>query len=186
MSSTTETLSIEAAAAALSAMRSARPLVQNITNYVAMTISANVLLAVGASPAMVHAAEEAADFAAISSSLVVNIGTLSEPWVDGMRRAIGAMNEAGKPWVLDPVGCGATPYRTSISVEFAGFGPAIIRGHVSELAFSAVPGLLVGLALAVVITAAQAPAALPAVVVISGLGGLVAVIVVLFSGRRLD
>lgn len=65
-------------------------------------------------------------------------------------------------------------------------GPAIIRGHVSELAFSAVPGLLVGLALAVGITAAQAPAALPAVVVVSGLGGLVAVIVVLFSGRRLD
>jgi len=108
MASTDSTFTIEAAATALDDMRAARPLVQNITNYVAMTISANVLLAAGASPAMVHAPEEAADFAAISSSLVVNIGTLSEVWVDGMRRAIRQMNEDGKPWVLDPVGCGAT------------------------------------------------------------------------------
>jgi len=131
--STTEQLTITAAGAALDDLRAARPLVQNITNYVAMTISANVLLALGASPAMVHAPEESADFAAISSSLVVNIGTLSESWVDGMRRAVLRMNEDGKPWVLDPVGCGATPYRTAVAVELSRLRPAIIRGNASEI-----------------------------------------------------
>lgn len=131
--STTEQLTITAAGTALDDLRAARPLVQNITNYVAMTISANVLLALGASPAMVHAPEESADFAAISSSLVVNIGTLSESWVDGMRRAVLRMNEDGKPWVLDPVGCGATPYRTAVAVELSRLRPAIIRGNASEI-----------------------------------------------------
>jgi len=128
-----ETLSLDAAFAALVALRATRPLVQNITNYVAMTISANVLLALGASPAMVHAPEESAEFAAISNALVVNIGTLSPPWVEGMRRAIGKMRELGKPWVLDPVGCGATAYRTGIAVELAALGPAVIRGNASEI-----------------------------------------------------
>jgi hydroxyethylthiazole kinase len=127
------TISIDDVAARLDALRARRPLVQNITNYVAMSISANVLLAIGASPAMVHAVEEVEDFVAICDALVVNIGTLSPPWVEGMRRAVLAANELGKPWVLDPVGCGATPYRTSTSVEFAGFGPAIIRGNASEI-----------------------------------------------------
>ncbi len=133
MTATNETLTIAAAADALEAMRAARPLVQNITNYVAMTISANVLLAVGASPAMVHAPDESADFAAISSSLVINIGTLSESWVDGMRRAVLQMNDDRKPWVLDPVGCGATPYRTAVAAELARLSPAIIRGNGSEI-----------------------------------------------------
>jgi hydroxyethylthiazole kinase len=120
-------------AATFELVRSRRPLVQNITNYVAMTVSANVLLALGASPAMVHAIEEVEDFVAISDALVINIGTLSPPWVEGMRRAVLAANEARKPWVLDPVGCGATPYRTETSAELAGFGPTIIRGNASEI-----------------------------------------------------
>ena len=62
---------------------------------------------------MVHAEEEVEDFVAIASALVVNIGTLSPPWVAAMERARAARAGAlGKPWVLDPVGCGATPYRT--------------------------------------------------------------------------
>jgi hydroxyethylthiazole kinase len=127
------TISIDDVAARLEALRARRPLVQNITNYVAMTISANVLLALGASPAMVHAVEEVEDFVAISDALVINIGTLSPPWVEGMRRAVLAANELRKPWVLDPVGCGATPYRTETSAELAGFRPAIIRGNASEI-----------------------------------------------------
>ena len=83
---------IPAAARALSEVRVARPLVHNITNYVAMTLSANVLLAIGASPAMVHAVEEVEDFVAISSSLVVNIGTLSPRWVEGMGLAARKAN----------------------------------------------------------------------------------------------
>jgi hydroxyethylthiazole kinase len=124
---------IPAAARALSEVRVARPLVHNITNYVAMTLSANVLLAIGASPAMVHAVEEVEDFVAISSSLVVNIGTLSPRWVEGMGLAARKANALGKPWVLDPVGCGATPYRTNVAVSLATLRPTIIRGNASEI-----------------------------------------------------
>lgn len=98
-----------------------------------MAISANVLLAVGASPAMVHAVEEADDFVAISNALVVNIGTLSPDWVEGMRRAIRRAVALGTPWVLDPVGCGATTYRTDVAVELARLAPTIIRGNASEI-----------------------------------------------------
>ncbi|MPZ57196.1 MAG: hydroxyethylthiazole kinase [Rhizobiales bacterium] len=118
---------------ALQALRARRPLVQNITNYVAMTISANVLLALGASPAMVHAAEEVEEFVAISDALVVNIGTLSPAWVTAMRRAVARAAALGKPWVLDPVGCGATPYRTDVATELAGMRPTIVRANASEV-----------------------------------------------------
>src|SRR5579871_5777149 len=121
------------AAAAVNELRARRPLVHNITNYVAMTISANVLLALGASPAMVHAVEEVEDFVSISSALVINIGTLSPRWVEAMRLAAAKAVALGKPWVLDPVGCGATPYRTSVAAELAALRPAIIRGNASEI-----------------------------------------------------
>jgi hydroxyethylthiazole kinase len=114
-------------------LREQKPLVQNITNYVAMTISANALLAVGASPAMVHAAEEVEDFVAISSALVINIGTLAPTWVTAMLSAAKRATALGKPWVLDPVGCGATPYRTAVAVQLAQLRPAIIRGNASEI-----------------------------------------------------
>jgi len=115
------------------AVRAEAPLVQNITNYVAMTISANALLALGASPAMVHAVEEVEDFVAISKALVVNIGTLSPPWVEAMRKAAARADRTGTPWVLDPVGCGATPYRTAVAVELAALRPVVIRGNGSEI-----------------------------------------------------
>ena len=83
--------------AALGALRARRPLVHNITNYVAMTVSANVLLALGASPAMVHAGEEVEEFAGIADALVVNIGTLSGPWIESMRRAAATAGRLGKP-----------------------------------------------------------------------------------------
>jgi len=126
-------IDIGEAATALSELRERRPLVQNITNYVAMTISANALLALGASPAMVHAAEEVEDFVAISNALVINIGTLSPRWVDAMRLAARYAVTLGKPWVLDPVGCGATSYRTAVSAELAAMKPTIIRGNASEI-----------------------------------------------------
>jgi hydroxyethylthiazole kinase len=124
---------IEGAFAALEELRARRPLVHNITNYVGMTVSANVLLALGASPAMVHAVEEVEEFVAISSALVINIGTLSPRWVEAMRLAARKAVALKKPWVLDPVGCGATRYRTETSVELAGLRPAIIRGNASEI-----------------------------------------------------
>jgi len=89
----------------LGELRAKRPLVQNITNFVSMDIAANVLLAVGASPAMVHAPEESPDFLTLAQALVINIGTLSAPWVESMEVAAKAARSLGKPWVLDP-GCG--------------------------------------------------------------------------------
>jgi hydroxyethylthiazole kinase len=126
-------MTIDNVYAALEDLRVRRPLVHNITNYVAMTVSANVLLALGASPAMVHAVEEVEDFVAISDALAVNIGTLSPPWVDAMRVAVARANALGKPWALDPVGCGATGYRTQVAAELAGLKPSVIRGNASEI-----------------------------------------------------
>lgn len=118
---------------ALEDLRAKRPLIHNITNYVAMSVSANVLLALGASPAMVHAVEEVEDFVAISDALCVNIGTLSPPWVDAMRLAVARARSLGKPWVLDPVGCGATRYRTGVAAELTVLKPAVIRGNAGEI-----------------------------------------------------
>ncbi|WP_235216928.1 hydroxyethylthiazole kinase [Archangium violaceum] len=117
----------------LKAVRERSPLVHNITNYVVMNNTANALLAVGASPAMVHAREEVAEFAAISQALVVNIGTLSPDWVEGMRLAIQSARQSRVPWVLDPVGAGATRYRTTTAAELARQAPAVIRGNASEV-----------------------------------------------------
>ncbi|GAQ81662.1 hydroxyethylthiazole kinase family protein [Klebsormidium nitens] len=119
--------------AALASVRAKNPLVQCIANYVSMDLAANTLLAAGASPAMVHSAEEVEEFIQIAGALSVNIGTLSPPWVEGMRRAIAGAKEAGKPWVLDPVGVGATTYRTKICQELIAMGPTVIRGNASEI-----------------------------------------------------
>jgi hydroxyethylthiazole kinase len=117
----------------LAEMRQASPLVQCITNYVAMNIAANVLLAAGASPAMVHAEREAGEFAAIAGALTVNIGTLSPDWVAGMLAAVEAAARAGKPWVLDPVAHFATAYRRDTASALVGLKPTIIRGNASEI-----------------------------------------------------
>jgi hydroxyethylthiazole kinase len=114
-------------------MRECSPLVQCITNYVAMNVAANVLLAAGASPAMVHAEEEAAEFAAIAGALTVNIGTLSPAWIAGMKAAVKGANEAGKPWVLDPVAHFATGFRRQAVADLLDLRPTIIRGNASEV-----------------------------------------------------
>jgi len=117
----------------LTAMRRAAPLIHNITNYVAMTPMANILLAAGASPAMVHAREEAAQFAGIADALTVNIGTLSPAWCEAMHAAAAAVTAAGKPWVFDPVAAGATAYRRDVSAGLLTLAPTVIRGNASEI-----------------------------------------------------
>ncbi|NED97968.1 hydroxyethylthiazole kinase [Phytoactinopolyspora alkaliphila] len=119
--------------AALHSVRRSGPLVHNITNYVAMDLSANVLLAAGASPAMVHARDEAAEFAGIAGALVVNIGTLSPEWVAAMLDAATVARDRGIPWVLDPVAVGATSYRTRTASDLLALRPAVIRGNASEI-----------------------------------------------------
>ena len=69
------------AAELLTRVRAEAPLVHNITNFVVMNSSANILLAAGASPVMAHAPEEVAEMAGFAGALVLNIGTLSTPWV---------------------------------------------------------------------------------------------------------
>lgn len=117
----------------LAQMRAQAPLVQNITNYVAMNVMANAMLAAGASPAMVHAEEEAPEFAAIAAALTINIGTLSAPWVRSMVGAAGAARDAGRPWVLDPVAVSATGFRRAVGAQLLALGPSVIRGNASEI-----------------------------------------------------
>ena len=118
---------------ALQQLRRTKPLIQNITNYVAMNNSANALLAVGASPAMVHAVEEVEDFVTIAAALVINIGTITPPWVQAMHLAARKAVELGKPWALDPVGVGATSYRTGVAHALLDERPTVIRGNASEI-----------------------------------------------------
>ncbi len=117
----------------LAKMQSNAPLVQNITNYVAMNVMANVMLAAGVSPAMVHAREEAAEFAAIAQALTVNIGTPDPEWIYAMEEAAGVMAAAGKPWVLDPVAVGATALRRDAGARLLALKPTVIRGNASEV-----------------------------------------------------
>ena len=125
--------SLPSMAALLEKVAEKRPLVQNITNFVAMDISANVLLAMGASPAMVSAIEEAAEFCGLADALAVNIGTLSQASLDSMLVAARAAQVAGKPWVLDPVGAGATAFRDKAVAALLAHKPSIIRGNASEI-----------------------------------------------------
>ncbi|KPP86943.1 MAG: hydroxyethylthiazole kinase [Rhodobacteraceae bacterium HLUCCO07] len=117
----------------LTAMREAGPLVHNITNFVAMNVMANVLLAVGASPAMVHAREEVAEFAALAQALTVNIGTPDPEWGAAMCAAAAVMVEARRPWVFDPVGVAATQFRQDLSAKLLDLKPSVIRGNASEI-----------------------------------------------------
>jgi len=117
----------------LAKMRQTAPLVQNITNYVSMNVMANVMLAAGASPAMVHAREEAAEFAGFTSALSINIGTLSSDWVEAMLSAAEVASKRGIPWVFDPVAAGATAFRRKTSEQIMALHPTIVRGNASEI-----------------------------------------------------
>jgi hydroxyethylthiazole kinase len=117
----------------LERMRHASPLVQCITNFVAMNYAANVLLAAGASPAMVHAPEEAAEFARLADTVTINIGTLSSHWLDGMCAAASSAREVSKPWVLDPVAHFATSFRRKAVEALLELRPTVIRGNASEI-----------------------------------------------------
>jgi len=114
-------------------VRAQSPLVHNITNFVVMNNTANALLAVGASPIMAHAKSEVVEMVTISDSLVINIGTLDEVWSESMLLAANTASQLGKPWILDPVGAGATSYRDHILKELLREKPTVIRGNASEI-----------------------------------------------------
>ncbi len=118
----------------LTQIRQKKPLIHNVTNYVTMEWVANGLLSLGASPVMAHAPEEVADIVKISGALVMNIGTLSAPWVSSMKLALQAAKDYGVPVVLDPVGAGATPYRTQVARDLLSQGGvSVVRGNPSEI-----------------------------------------------------
>ena len=121
--------------ASLRLVRERKPLVHQITNYVVMNETANATLALGALPVMAHAREEVAEMARIAGALVLNIGTLSPHWVEAMAIAGRAANDAGVPVVLDPVGAGATSYRTETAKRILGeVDVAVVRGNAGEVA----------------------------------------------------
>ena len=117
----------------LTTLRHQNPLVHCITNYVAMNIAANVVLAAGASPAMLHAREEIDQFTPICGALTINIGTLSAPWLASMTAAADAANANGIPWVLDPVAHFITDYRKDAAQGLLAQLPTILRGNASEI-----------------------------------------------------
>ena len=115
-------------------VRAKSPLVHCITNYVAMNINANALLAIGASPLMSFCPEEMEEIVRISSALVVNIGCLDRQELEAMEIAAASAHCLGKPWVLDPVGAGASNIRTQTARSLIRDShPTVIRGNASEI-----------------------------------------------------
>jgi hydroxyethylthiazole kinase len=119
---------------ALAALRDRTPLVQCLTNIVAAGWTANVLLAVGAAPAMVDNPREAGEFAAIAGGVLVNLGTPYDDTAAAMHLALASAKLAGTPWVLDPVAAGALGWRTALAQQLLGEArPTIVRGNASEI-----------------------------------------------------
>jgi hydroxyethylthiazole kinase len=119
----------------LAVIRERKPLVHNITNYVVMNETANAILALGALPVMAHAEQEVREMVGLAGALVLNIGTLSDSWIEAMLTAGTEANERGVPVVLDPVGAGATSYRTETAKRIlAAVDVAVLRGNAGEVA----------------------------------------------------
>lgn len=123
----------EVTAALLARLRQRTPLVHSITNGVVQGFTANVLLALGAAPAMVDITGEAGAFAAAADGLLINLGTPAPEQRDAMREAVAGATAAGTPWVLDPVAIGSLPIRTALAHELVAQRPTAVRGNASEV-----------------------------------------------------
>ncbi len=118
----------------LARVRERSPLVHNITNFVVMNSSANILLALGASPVMAHCPAEIEEMTGIADALVLNIGTIEEAWLEAMLLAGRTANKKGIPVVLDPVGAGATSFRTeAVRRILDECRVSVLRGNASEV-----------------------------------------------------
>ncbi|WP_416412075.1 hydroxyethylthiazole kinase [Pantoea sp. App145] len=126
-------LSTAQLAQSLQLLRQHMPLVHCMTNDVVQTFTANVLLALRASPAMVIEVDEAAQFSGFADALLINVGTLTRDRRDAMQAAVSAANRAGTPWTLDPVAVGALTFRTEFCQQLLSQQPAAIRGNASEI-----------------------------------------------------
>lgn len=124
----------QTAGEAFAALRAQTPLVHNITNFVVMNFVANALLAAGAAPVMAHAHQEVEEMTAISGALALNIGTLTDYWVESMLMAGKRANAFKIPVILDPVGAGATRMRTEAThTIMRAVKCAVLRGNASEI-----------------------------------------------------
>ncbi|GAB7190930.1 hydroxyethylthiazole kinase [Kineococcus sp. NUM-3379] len=123
----------DAVARAREAVAQQQPLVQCLTNSVVTTLTANALLAVGASPAMVDNPHEAGAFAALASAVLVNVGTPTDDGARAMVLAAGSADRHGTPWVLDPVAVGGLEFRTRLARDLLVHRPAVVRGNASEV-----------------------------------------------------
>lgn len=119
---------------ALALIRQRGPLIHNITNFVVMNSSANILLAMGASPVMAHCRGEVAEMTSLAQALVLNIGTIDDYWLESMICAGQTANSLGIPVILDPVGAGATRFRTeAVRKIMAQCAITVLRGNCSEI-----------------------------------------------------
>jgi hydroxyethylthiazole kinase len=115
-------------------IRATKPLIHNITNFVVMNFTANILLASGASPVMAHADNEVEEMVEHAAALVLNLGTLTDTWVEAMIKAGRRASELDKPIILDPVGAGATALRTNAAKAIlAQTWVSVVRGNGSEI-----------------------------------------------------
>ncbi len=127
---------VKIAVETLRALREKSPLVLNFTNSVVQPITANLLLAAGAAPAMLCDGSEARDLInACANALLINVGTLSKTQAEAMECAIKAASEKFVPWILDPVAVGGLEFRTKFVRKLLASGkpPALIRGNASEI-----------------------------------------------------
>lgn len=124
---------VDEIAAVVDAVRVAAPLTQCLTNSVVTGFTANVLLAVGASPAMVDSLEEGPIFAGIADGLLINVGTVNAATVEAMLATAASRAAAGRSWCLDPVAVGTLPVRTKLARDLLEYRPDVVRGNASEV-----------------------------------------------------
>jgi hydroxyethylthiazole kinase len=126
---------VQAACNVVARVRSQRPLIHHITNFVVMNATANITLCIGALPVMAHAPQEVEEMVGAASALVLNLGTLWPEQVESMLLAGRRANQRGIPIVLDPVGAGATQFRTDSAHRLLReLQISIVRGNMAEVA----------------------------------------------------
>lgn len=119
--------------ASIKKIKEKAPIIHNITNFVSMQTIANVLLAAGASPIMAHAIQELNELSTIADSLIINIGTLDDIWLNSIELAQQIALKKKTPIILDPVGAGATQYRTTTAKKVLALGVNVLRGNAAEI-----------------------------------------------------
>lgn len=118
---------------AVEEVRATNPMAGSVTNTVTIDFVANAQLAVGGSAAMVYLPDEGECLVAAGGAVYLNMGTQFPIYTETIPRTAAAAFNAGKPWVIDPVGIGIGQQRTDLLLEVKQYKPTIIRGNASEI-----------------------------------------------------